>query len=303
MRIETLAGGGAGRAAGGGTGLEQVGAVCAMTDQSPDTAALTPERLKMLEKLREIFMPYYFRKRGAMVKRAGRFVHYTSAASGLNIIRTKKLWMRNTNCMSDYREVQHGFDTLNKFFANPSKLQTFMKPLDACVEGVGQQAIQLFNQWWRDIRFNTFISSLSEHLETEDRHGRLSMWRALARTNARVALVFKSVPLNDETAGTSLSLLLSPVAYYPEPRAEAELLSVVDNIALNQDFLQSADRTMVCATLFYMLLTGVVCLKHEGFDEEREWRMIYSPGQRFSSLISRSLEVIEGVPQMIYKIP
>jgi hypothetical protein len=81
------------------------------------------------------------------------------------------------------------------------------------------------------------------------------------------------------------------------------LLSVVDNIALNQDFLQSADRTMVCATLFYMLLTGVVCLKHEGFDEEREWRMIYSPGQRFSSLISRSLEVIEGVPQMIYKIP
>jgi hypothetical protein len=68
------------------------------------------------------------------------------------------------------------------------------------------------------------------------------MWRALARANARVALVFKSVPLNDETAGTSLSLLLSPVAYYPEARVEAELLSVVDNIALNQDFLRSADR-------------------------------------------------------------
>jgi hypothetical protein len=262
----------------------------------------TSEQLKMLEKLREIFMPYAVSTRAAMVKRKGRFVHYTSAASGLNIIRTKQLWMRNTNCMSDYREVQHGFETLNKFFADPSKLQTFLEPLDACVEGVGRQAIELFNQWWRDIRLNTFISSLSEHLEAEDQHGRLSMWRALAHANARVALVFK-LPLNDEAAATSLSLLLSPVAYYTAAEVEAELQSIITNIKANQDFLRSTNPTMVCIVLFFMFLTGVVCLKHEGFHEEREWRIIYSPKQRPSSLISSALEVVGGVPQIIHKIP
>src|ERR1700720_3351742 len=147
---------------------------------SPSANALTPDQLDLARKLREIFMPFADRARKALIERNGRFVHYTSAANALKIINTKSLWMRNTNCMSDYREVQHGFDTLNKFFADQSKQRTFLTALDACAEGVGQQAIQLFNQCWNDIRFNTFITSLSEHIDTEDQHGRLSMWRAFA---------------------------------------------------------------------------------------------------------------------------
>jgi hypothetical protein len=269
---------------------------------SPGAKAFTPEQLELFRRLNEIFMPFANRTRTAMIERKGRFVHYTSAANALEIIRTKRLWMRNTNCMSDYREVQHGFETLNKFFADASKQQIFLAALDACAKGVGQQAIQLFNQCWNDIRFNTFIASLSEHIDAEDQHGRLSMWRAFARASPRVALVIR-LPLADRSAGSSLRLLLSPVAYHTDAQVESELQSVISNIQANQDFLRSIDRTMFCNVLLIMFMTGVVCLKHEGFNEEREWRAIYLPRLMPSPLISNSLEVIEGVPQMIYKIP
>jgi hypothetical protein len=52
-----------------------------------------------------------------------------------------------------------------------------------------------------------------------------------------------------------------------------------------------------------MILNAVTCLKHEGFREEREWRIIYSPTRRPSVHITHSIEVIDGVPQLIQKIP
>jgi hypothetical protein len=44
-------------------------------------------------------------------------------------------------------------------------------------------------------------------------------------------------------------------------------------------------------------------LKHEGFHEEREWRAIYAPNRLQSRLIESSIEVIAGVPQVVYKVP
>lgn len=269
---------------------------------SPQLVTATAEQSEMVRKLQGIFMPYAVRKRTAMIEREGRFVHYTSAANALEIIKTKKVWMRNTNCMSDYSEIQHGFDTLNKFFSNAPKRDSFLAALDSCIQGVGQEGLTLFNQWWNDIRFNTYISSMSEHWDDEDQHGRLSMWRAFTRGGARVALVLK-LPLADEMAAASLNLLLSPVAYYTEAQVESELQSVINNIKANFEFLRAVDRRLVLATVFYMLVTSVICLKHEGFDEEEEWRLIYSPKQRPSPLILSSIEVIDGIPQMIYKVP
>ena len=47
-------------------------------------------------------------------KREGtaKFVHYTSAENAIKIIESRRIWMRNTQCMSDYREMSHSFDLL-----------------------------------------------------------------------------------------------------------------------------------------------------------------------------------------------
>lgn len=158
-------------------------------------SVLTPEELPPLValgvKLEAIFMPIARNQRDEFFKKSKRFVHYTSADSALNIIRTKRLWMRNTTCMADYQEVEHGYKMLVSYFSDSNRREVFTAALDSCVPGAAMEALTLFDQWWAHIRFNTYISSVSEHEDREDLHGRLSMWRAFGRTIGKVAIVFR----------------------------------------------------------------------------------------------------------------
>jgi hypothetical protein len=88
-----------------------------------------------------------------------------------------------------------------------------------------------------------------------------------------------------------------------QDQTHAVIYEVIDNIGKNHDFLRSIDREVIVGIVFNMLLASVTCLKHEGFREEREWRAIYSPNRWGSDLMERSIEVVGGVPQVIYKIP
>jgi hypothetical protein len=182
-----------------------------------------PEEVQVLIRLESIFMPYLKKQRDKLYKNEPsnndqRFVHYTSAKNALSIINSKRLWMRNATCMSDYREVQHGFDMLAKFFSsdNPG-LAAFCDALDKCAPSAAQEAINLFHKRSNIIRFHTYIASISEHDSTEDQHGRLSMWRAVGNNTASVALVIK-IPRFTGSAN-ALSLRFSPVAYLKEDDA------------------------------------------------------------------------------------
>jgi hypothetical protein len=262
---------------------------------------IIPEDVQLGMKLGDIFMPYARKQRDSFYKRGGRFVHYTTAEAAVSIIKTKRIWMRNTTCMSDYREVQHGYEMLRPFFSDRANGGSFAEALDACCTGVAQEAINHFDEWWHNIRFNTYIASISEHDDKEDLHGRLSMWRAFGGNAARVAFVFK-VPWY--SAGTAaLRVAFSPVAYPTNHEIREAVENVVNNIRTYSDFLRSVDRSALIMTVFQMLMMGVTCLKHEGFHEEREWRVIYFPLQAHSPLIEESTETIGGVPQLLYKLP
>ena len=100
------------------------------------------------------------------------------------------------------------------------------------------------------------------------------MWRAYGRTTSRVALVF-TVPLTSGAA-VPLNILFSPVAYFNDQRVTDEMHTVIKNVSAYKDFLRSLERQRILAMVFIMLISAVVCLKHEGFREEREWRVIYS---------------------------
>jgi hypothetical protein len=273
---------------------------------APPIPAITPEQIELAIRLEGIFMPHAREQRDELY--AGqpdgwvpRFVHYTSAENALNIIRTKRWWMRNASCMADYREVHHGFDILAKFFSDQPRLNAFTSALDQCAMGAAMEAIHLFNQWWNDIRDHTYISSISEHIAQEDHHGRLSMWRAFGNNAARVGLVFRIPKFSGGAA--ALNLMFSPVAYLTETEVHNVIGRVITNIETNADFLRSLDRQVIVTFVFQMLLAGVTCLKHEGFGEEREWRAIYSPNRSPSGFMESSTEVIAGVPQIVHKIP
>jgi hypothetical protein len=203
--------------------------------------------------------------------------------------------------MSDYSEVQHGFEILKKFFSDASKKKTFTDALDQCSPNSGPEAINLFDQWWNDTQSNTYITSISEHDDKENYHGRLSMWRAFGSNTARVAMIF-NVPWYSDGA-QALNITLNPVAYLNTEEAHAEINAAIKNIRENCDFLRSIDRSVLIGSIFNMLVAGVTCLKHEGFHEEREWRVIYSPNRNSSPLMKRSTQIISGVPQIVYEAP
>jgi hypothetical protein len=77
----------------------------------------------------------------------------------------------------------------------------------------------------------------------------------------------------------------------------------IGNIRINCEFLRSLDRGVILGSIFNRLFASVTCLKHEGFREEQEWRAIYCPNRNSSPLMEKSVEVIDGVPQTIYKLP
>lgn len=264
---------------------------------------MTPEQYELVIRLESIFMPNARARRDALYNKQDRakFVHYTSAEAALNIIKTKRIWMRNTTCMSDFREVNHGYDLLRDFFSDKVNQANFVSALDACSSNIGQEAFNLFDQWWADIQRNSYIAAISEHDDKEDQHGRLSMWRAFGGNSARVAIVF-SIPWFSG-ASAALNVMFSPVAYLRKEEVYAEINSVINNVKSNREFLSSVDRSMLLAQVFNMLVAGVTCLKHEGFGEELEWRVLYGPKRWPSSLIEHETEIIGGIPQIVYKLP
>jgi hypothetical protein len=176
----------------------------------------------------------------------------------------------------------------------------FYKAVNACGANLAEDSIALFDQWWADIRFNTYICSISEHEDSEDGHGRLSMWRAFGQSTSRAAMVMR---LPEEGAAEALHVMLSPVAYFGEADVEQQLWNVIGNINENRDYLAAFDRDRLKTLILFMLASGAVSIKHIGFREEKEWRVIYFPRANHSKLITYSTEVIGGVPQIIHKIP
>ena len=258
------------------------------------------QQVEAQRRLVGVFMPDAVRKL-ADVRAAGkRFAHYSTAENIFKIISSQTVWMRNTRCMSDYSEIEHGYAMLHQFFSKSVLKDAFYRAVNAISPNLAEEAIALFDQWWQDIRFNTFVCSISEHEDSEDGHGRLSMWRAFGRSASRAAIILR---LPADGAAEGLRVILSPVRYFGYADVEAELQRVVENINENLDHLLTVDREKIKYNIFMTLVMGSVCTKHIGFLEEKEWRLIYLPRANHSPLITSSIEVVDGVPQIIHKIP
>jgi hypothetical protein len=200
--------------------------------------------------------------------------------------------------MSDYSEVQHGFRRLDP---QPG-LKSLIDLLDRDFANAGAEALDLFGKWRQDTQLETYITSISEHDASEDMHGRLSMWRAFGGSQSgRVAFVMK-VP-DSEELGALLNIWLSPVGYFSDAELAIQLQALVGSVQANIGLLKNAPRPMLINAIFAMLVAGVVCMKHEGFHEEREWRIVHSPKRAVAPLMRSDIEVINGIPQLVYKIP
>jgi hypothetical protein len=272
------------------------------------TTCITPEIKALWWKLNRIFTPEAARQieelygKGVENSQA-RFVHYTSAETALKIIKSKRIWMRNVTCMADFAEVRHGFDIVKSVLNKPSMRSGFIEALNACAPGTAQATLERFERSGDELRFNTYIASISRHKDAEDRDGRLSMWRAYGgNSGRRVAIVLK-IP-GFTPASLALQLRFSPVAYFTEEQACKTFSEVIEGIRDNCEFLSAPPQRQIVPELMYQtLISAAVCLKHPGFQEELEWRAIHFPKSQPSHFMKPSIEAIGGIPQVVYPIP
>lgn len=256
---------------------------------------LSTEELTLLQ----IFFPIDVRKRLDIEQNNRRFAHYTSAEAAVGIIRKREIWMRKSSVMNDFMEIEHGVQCLISAY-NSDTGKLFQSRLESIFPGFTAELGKRFDGWMPTFRTNTYMTCMSEHLESEDRIGRLSMWRAYGGTTG-VAFVMKNTPFM--VVSDTLKAYSSVVQYLDRARFEAEFGKISESIAANAAVLKDAGVEVVMAHVFGMMRFAVLCTKHPGFLEEQEWRIIYSPKFEQSLTISESFEIVRGIPQMVCKIP
>ncbi|HEV8724938.1 MAG TPA: DUF2971 domain-containing protein [Candidatus Binatia bacterium] len=156
---------------------------------------------------------------------------------------------------------EHGFECLNTAYkAEPGN--SFNLALDACFPGLAEDLKNYFNAWLPGIRRDTYMTCVSEHSAEEDRHGRLSMWRAYGG-QAGVALVLNGAVMFSES--NALGAYASPVAYLNPDAFAAEFVKIAKSIEGEAEYIRSLGREIAKDIAFNMLRFAVLCTKHPGF--------------------------------------
>lgn len=228
------------------------------------------------------------------------FAHYTNADTAYKIIRNQELWLRNIAVMNDYREFEHGKDSLIKLIKESKEGEILKHVIDDLAPNVFEKTFTNFVNWSPYIKDDFYISCFSEH-ETKkiEDIGKLSMWRAYGG-NAGVAIIFKH-DLFKMLVNTKLDF--SNVAYLREPELKLEISNLAESISNSISDIQTLLPDELGRYLFNIFRFSALCNKHIGFEEEKEWRLIATASLLpETKLITQQIETIQGTPQNIVKI-
>lgn len=234
-----------------------------------------------------------------MLAKGKRLVHYTNAEAAYKIISGRQIWLRNAQMMNDFSEIQHGINCLQEAWKSEAGV-ALQAMLNRIGDGLRDELAALFDGHAEGLRHGSYIVSLSEHENHEDRYGRLSMWRAYGGRSG-VALVLNSTAFEAET--DEMHVFSSPVIYKDVEQFTAWFQSWAAAVIKQERKLEALGPKAMENILFMVFRSFALCTKHPGFTEEREWRVFYSPiFEGDSEWIEPAVEIINGVPQHLMKL-
>lgn len=240
-------------------------------------------------------------RRLAEVRDGGlQFAHYTTAETALEIIAGRSVWLRNAAVMNDHSEIEHGRAILSTLLEGPVG-RRLCAALDAVHDGVSNTVRAHFYQDAHDARETTYMTSMCEHGPTEW-FGRLSMWRAYGGPRAGAAIVLKPGVVTDPSL--NLGLYPSPVLYGDASDVAVELGAVADALERAPGAVAAVDADMVAHVVAGALHFAMLSIKHRGFEEEREWRIL-CPARELSPdrPVRRVVRSVAGIPQLVCELP
>lgn len=258
-------------------------------------------------KMQSIFSPHEAERRGALLQKNKRLIHYTSAANALSIIGNNVIWMRNVRCMNDFREVEHGLDMLVRASNRDQDSEAekglieLRAELDKIMPDAAGAAISRFNQWLDVVRDRTYVACLSEHDPTENDIGRLSMWRSYGSGQVGIGFVINPAPFYSLDDG--FGAYSSPVYYLDDEKLLRLFIEIRNNIIREAEFIKQQDPALITSVIFQLLRSIAICSKHPGFHEEQEWRIMHTEDLDPKGALRMNVECVNGVPQKVFKIP
>lgn len=244
----------------------------------------------------QVFMPVFASALHRMETEGRSFVYYTSVDTALRIIGGRTIWMRNARRMNDVADVQHGIVAVDQFFqSKPNRARLY----HVLGMQVGSRIDALWLHYRNHLMGEVYITCVSEHPRSEDDYGRLSMWRAYCASPDGVALVLNPAPFYLET--NELNAYSSPVYYGHAHELHDRFHEVLDNIERERKPDWTDEE--VLGHLVMAILFGAVCLKHPGFQEEQEWRVVHMPNAFRRPSRLRRLDNMLDPPQTVFEIP
>jgi len=254
-----------------------------------------PDQIKLMG----VFFPSAMERVFKALNEGQQFVHYCDAAAAASMIRNREVWMRNATWMNDSSEITYGIDRLFEAGKGPHGVR-LRNMLEAKFPGFTKHFDGVFISWLEIFRQETYITCFTELLEDEELIGRLSMWRAYGAGRG-VAFVVNGGPMLRPS--DALKANSSPVAYLDAAKFNLEFKRIVDNIERELDYLVPLGKDLIFNNLFSAFRWAIMCTKHPGFKEEREWRAVYQPLYMKSDRLIEDTQTIGGLPQRIFKIP
>lgn len=198
--------------------------------------------------------------------------HYTSIGTLEKIIQNNEVWLSNPLNMNDLNELRFGMREGVLAFRTHHGLMT------AC--GNDEKRITLLNYFDEKFQrydlehaFDTYVFCVSEHEPGND-DGVLSMWRGYGASGAGVAIVFDPTKFQKNERSP---LIIDKVAYI-NPEAQRHWMNErLDEIVVLVEGRNLGDRDLYSIAHYWLEKVKLFSLftKHTGFDEEREWRVVY----------------------------
>ena len=212
--------------------------------------------------------------------------HYTTVSTLESIVKSSEVWFSNPLYMNDWEELRWAMNSGAETFRTHSELR------EAC-ETPEKHAVMLeaFNALFEDFDSNhvldTYLICMSRH-EAADCDGVLSMWRGYGANGSGVAIVFDAASIN---VVQNSPFIVGKVEYASQSK-RAEWIN--DKIVGLSRILAKTDRSddtlkkFAYAWLERLKLFALFS-KHDGFAEEREWRIVYMHDRDKDKLLSSML--------------
>lgn len=198
--------------------------------------------------------------------------HYTSVGALESIIRTNEIWLSNPLFMNDLEEMRFGLELAKKLFFESKNVKNTLKT-KKLLNTTNHILTQYYNQFYDQHYLDVYVFCFSEH-DPDHEDGVLSMWRGYGGQGSGVAIIVDTGFLRDDSP-----ILIAKVDYLSTESREKQIESciadwceTISHFSLSEEIIPK-----LVQTLFYIFLLSALTTKHNGFSEEKEWRLIYLP--------------------------